>query len=184
LKRLVGLILIATAALVIASTLGVAAAEAPTSATPPPHVLSVGGAGRAPIAADAEQTAADAAYHQALTAAVEDGKGKAQLLAQDAGATLGEVEDVIEGGGGVNCISPEAEYGYAPYEGAEPDFGSGAESVVSGASLPEAASSVSSSPRPVTKKKKKKKKKHPPAKAASAATCTVTAHVTLVYSLA
>lgn len=171
----------ATAALAIASTLGVAAAEAPTSATPPAHVLSVGGAGRAPIAIAAEQSAADAAYHQALTAAVEDGKGKAQLLAQAAGATLGEVEDVIEGSGGVECTSPEAENGYTAYEGAEPDFGRGAESVVA----ERAAPSFSSSSKAATpaKKKKKKKKPHPSAKAARVASCEVTAGVELVYAL-
>jgi biopolymer transport protein ExbD len=170
-----------TAALIAASTLGVAAAESPTSATTPPHVVSVSGAGRAPIAQGAEQSAANAAYHQALTAAVEDGKGKAELLAADAGVTLASVQSVIEGGGSVGCTGLNAEGEYVPYEGTEPDFGNGG---VEGVAVPERAAAsapvVSKSP----KAKKKKKKKPKGAKAASAAGCTVSADVSLIYAIA
>lgn len=179
-NRIIAWVLMATAALLVASMLGVAAAEAPT-ATPPPHVVSVAGIGRVPIAQDAEQSAANAAYHQALTAAVEDGKSKAQLLAADAGVTLGGVQSVIEGGGDVGCTGLNGEGEYTPYEGAEPDFGSGG--VEGLAVAPRAAAST-----PVLKKsskpKKKKKKKPKGAKAASAAGCTVSADVSLIYTIA
>jgi uncharacterized protein YggE len=181
-KRIIAWVLMVTAALIAASMLGVAAAESPTTTTTPPHVVSVSGAGRVAIAQSAEQSAADTAYHLALTAAVEDAKGKAELLAADAGVTLGGVQSVIEGGGSVGCTELSAEGEYAPYEGAEPDFGSGG---VEGVAVPERAAAsapvVSKSP---TLKKKKKKKKPKAASAASAGGCTVSADVSLIYAIA
>ena len=178
-NRIIAWVLMATAALLAASMLGVAAAEAPT-ATTPPHVVSVAGAARVPIAQNAEQSAAIAAYHQALTAAVEDGKGKAQLLAAAAGVTLGAVQSVIEGGGSVGCTGLNGEGEYTPYEGAEPDFGSGGVEGVRG--VPSAAASTPALKKS-SKPKKKKKKKPKGAKAASAPACMVSADVTLIYTI-
>jgi len=178
-RRLIAAITIATAALVAASFLGVAAAEAPTSATPPLRVVSVEGVGRVPIADEAEQAAADAAYHQAMTAALEDGHGKAQLLASDAGGTLGAVQSITEGSGSIECESPVDEY--LSYKGAEPDFGSGESRDY--AVAPEAASAPSRATATPTKKKKKKKKKKAKAALVTLTTCTLSARVAVSYVL-
>ena len=170
----------AAAALVIAGTLGVASAEAPASA--PVRTVSVGGTGQAPITIEANTAAADEAYRQAMAAAVTDGRGKAEFLAGQTGATLGPVQSIAEGGGDVDCTSPET--GYVEYRGQEPDFGYS--TATSDVVAPEAARSVSSGPTVAPTKNKtihKKKHKKPTAKNASAVTCVVSAQLSLSYEL-
>jgi uncharacterized protein YggE len=179
-KAIIAAIALTTAVLVAASTLGVAAAEAPTGTSSQPTV-SVEGVGSAPIAQEAAQAAADGAYHQAMAAAETDAHSKAELLAGGAGATLGAVQSVVEGGGSIECGKSTPEAGEYPYEGAQPDFGYGARTVESGfaaAAAPEAASV----PRTTSTKPRKKKKKKK-AKAAAGLTCTLSAHVSLIYAL-
>jgi len=171
--RFIAVTLVATAALIAVSMLGEASAEAPTSGTPPPRLVSVTGVARGPIAINAEQAAADAAYHQALTAAVEDGHAKAELLASDTGAKVGAVQSISEQGGSVRCqeSGQATEYAqYVGYEGATPDFGS------SEGSFNSAVAPAASAGKPA------KRKKHA-RKASTAATCTVSARVSLGYLL-
>ena len=169
-----------TAALVVAGTLGVASAESPSTATPV-RTVSVGGVGQAPITVEASTAAADAAYRQALAAAVADGKGKAEFLAGQAGATLTAVQSITEGGGYVQCTSPESNY--LEYKGAQPDFGYSSGGVVGAASAP-ASASPPGTPVPVVKSAPKKKKhKKTTGKKAAAASCFVSAQISLSYAL-
>ena len=172
-------ILVAAAALIAAGLLGVASAEAPT--TTPVRTVGVEGTGNAPIAREANATAANAAYRQATAAAVSDGLEKAQFLATRVGGTLGAVQSVVEENGYVSCEGEGNEYN--SYLGVEPDFGSGQ---APAGRFEEAAPSASSrsrgsSPTTAHKSKPKKKKK---AKKASAVSCTVSASVAINYELA
>jgi hypothetical protein len=164
------------AGLVLANMLGVAAAEAPTTATPTPTV-SVEGVATVPIAQDASLAAATAAYREGMAAAVADGHTKAEFLSGKAGTTLGSVQSIVEGGGYIGCRGyGEEESGYAQYQGEQPDFGS-AESV----SPVRAAAAKPATP--VRPKIKKKKKKGPSAGKAAATTCTLSTQVSLVYAI-
>jgi hypothetical protein len=169
-------ILAAAATLIAVGMLGVASAEAPT--VTPVRTVGVQGVGKAPIAQEADAAAANAAYRQAMAAAISDGQEKAQFLASHVGGALGAVEGVIEESGYVNCEEPENEY--APYLGAWPDFGTGRGSGVAVTEAP-AAKSAPSVGAPTTGSKHKRKKKK--AKKATAASCTVTAGVALNYAL-
>jgi hypothetical protein len=180
LKSVIAGTVMAVAVLVAASMLGVAAAEAPT-ASAPPQTVSVEGVASVPIAQEAEQAAADAAYHQALAAAEADGHEKAELLASKAGSTVGAVQQIAERGGSIECGKPSAEASNLQYEGAQPDFGyvesSGTVQAPTFAAAPKTAVKVA---KHAVKKHKKKKKR---AKAASGFTCTLSAQVSLVYLL-
>ena len=172
----------AVLATVLTGIIGVAAAEAPTAT--PVRAISVEGVASAPIEQNASLAQADAAYRQAMGAALADGKGKAEFLASSAGATLGAVQTIVEDGGYVQCtsgaVSSEGETtGFVQYEGEQPDFGNGqsARGVV-----PLAAASRPA-PVPTVKKHKKKKKKHASGKAAAAGSCKVYATVGLGYLL-
>ncbi len=81
----------AVLATVLTGIIGVAAAEAPTAT--PVRAVSVEGVASAPIEQHASLAQADAAYRQAMAAALADGKGKAEFLASTAGATLGRGAD-------------------------------------------------------------------------------------------
>jgi hypothetical protein len=168
------------AGLAFASTLGVASAEAPTTTTPTPTV-SVDGVANVPIAQGANLATATAAYRQGMAAAVADGKGKAEFLASSAGATLGAVQSIVEGGGSIECRGGEEESGYAEYQGEQPDFGSRPVTAVA----PEAAGSARSTGAPGVHKPtvKHKKKKKATAKKATAVTCTLSAEVSLAYAI-
>jgi hypothetical protein len=170
------------AGLVLANMLGVAAAEAPTTATPV-RTVSVDGVASVPIAQGANRAVATPAYREAMAAAVADGQSKAEFLAGKTAATLGSVQSVIEGGGSIQCTGGE-ESGYIEYQGEQPDFGSPAVSV-SPALAPQVAESTSAPTvhKPRVKHPKKKHKRKPAAKAASATTCTLSTDVTLVYAL-
>jgi hypothetical protein len=168
----------ATVALLAASTLGVAAAEAPT--VTPARTVSVQGIATAPIEQGASAATATGIYHQGLANAVADGHAKAELLAGKAGATLGTVQDIAEGGGYINCTGGEEPNG-AEYQGEQPDFGYSGVSVA-----PQSAAAAPARPPVVHKrvvKHGKPAKKGPTAKKASATSCTLSAQVTLVYTI-
>jgi hypothetical protein len=160
------------AGLVAANMLGVAAAEAPTTATPV-RTVSVDGVATVPIAQGADLTVATSAYRQGMAAAMADGQSKAEFLSSKAGTTLGSVQNIIEGGGSIGCTDGE-ESDYVEYQGEQPDFGSPA------ASASPAVDERAAVPHP---KKNRKKKKKPSAKAAAATTCTLTTDVSLVYTI-
>jgi hypothetical protein len=168
------------AALIAASMLGVASAEAPPAA--PTRTISVGGVADVPIAQGADTASADAAYRQGLAAAVADGQSKAEFLAGKVGATLGSAQSVGEGGGSISCIGGE-ESGYVEYQGAQPDFGSPGGSV-SPARLLAGTAAPSGAPA-IRKPAAKRRTRHKTAtgKAAAAGTCTLSAEVALAYAI-
>ncbi len=161
-----------TVGLFAANMLGVAIAE--TTTTPPLRTVSVQGIGSAPVGQHDSAEAATAVYRQAMTNAVTDGQSKASFLASKAGATLGAVQSIAEGGGYISCSGGEAEY--AEYEGGQPDFGSGPQPV--GIAAP-----ATSSPPVRRVKARRPKRRHPAAKKATAASCTLSAQVSLLYTL-
>jgi hypothetical protein len=168
-------------ALVAAGMLGVASAEAPTTASPPPTV-SVQGVATEPIEQSASSATATTVYRQGMAAAVTDGQAKAQFLASSAGVTLGAVQSIVENGGYIGCTGNEVEY-----LGEQPDFGSPGVGVspdeVSVPRVDGAATPVAGKPTVKHTKKKKHKKKTPVAKPASVAGCTLTAQVSLIYAV-
>ena len=164
-------------ALVAAGMLGVASAEAPTTATPPPTV-SVQGVAHEPIAQSASAATATTVYRQGMADAIGDGQAKAQFLAGKAGVTLGSVQSIVEDGGDIECA------GYEEYLGEQPDFGS--PSVVAsapGVITPRAVTKTTPKAHKPAVKHRKKKRKAPSAKLAVAASCTLSAQVSLVYTL-
>jgi hypothetical protein len=173
---------VAIGALAAVGVLGVAGAETTTTATTPPasaplRIVSVQGVASAPVAPEANAATATAVYRQAMASAVTDGQSKAQYLAEKAGATLGAVQSIAEGGGGIECPGEEE------YVGEQPDFGyasSGGE-VFAGTSAPALARPRAPGARkPIAKPHKKKKRS---AKAAGSATCTLSTQVALSYQL-
>jgi hypothetical protein len=167
-------------ALVAAGMLGVAAAEAPTTTSPPPTV-SVQGVATVPIEQSASSATATTVYRQGMAAAVTDGQAKAQFLASSAGVTLGAVQSIVENGGYIGCTGNEVEY-----LGEQPDFGSSdAETYPDTVSAPRVAGAATpgASNKPAVKHAKKKKRRAPVAKRASAAGCTLTAQVSLTYAI-
>jgi hypothetical protein len=165
------------AGLVVANMIGVAAAEAPT-ATTPVSTVSVEGVATVPIAQDANLATATSIYRDAMAAAFTDGQSKAEFLSSKAGATLGSVQSIIEGGGYIGCTGGE-ESDYVEYEGEQPDFGSPAVSV----SPVEAAAKAAPSTPKVHKPAVKRRKKHPSAKKASATACTLSTQISLAYAI-
>lgn len=170
-------------ALVAVSMLGVASAEAPTGSTSA-RTLSVEGVGTLPVGSRDTAAAATTVYREGMAKALVDGQSKAAFLAEKSGAALGAVVSIVEGGGYIECTGTDTDY--AEYEGEQPDFGQGVQpSTVSGAAPQAAATSPSkeeSSSR--VSHRPKRKKKHPVAKKASAAaSCTLTANVSLVYAI-
>jgi Protein of unknown function (DUF541) len=163
--------------LVVANMLGVAAAEAPTTATPA-STVSVQGVATVPIAQYANLAAATAVYRQGMAAAIADGQSKAEFLASKAGATLGSVQSIVEDGGSIGCTDFEEESGYTEYQGEQPDFGS-PDAAVSERGV--AAPAAAAAPTHLKKKKRKKTGKSPPAVKSSATACTLSAAVSLVY---
>jgi hypothetical protein len=159
-----------------ASMLGTAVAEAPTST--PQRTVSVQGIANVPIGQSDSAAAANAVYRTAMAAAVSDGQGKAEFLAGKVGATLGTAQSVVEDGGSIGCTGGESESGYVQYEGEQPDFGSGPQ--------PRSVPSLKASHgavAPHRAKGKRAKPKHPAAKKAAAVSCTLTAQVSLTYTI-
>jgi hypothetical protein len=157
-------------------------AGAETTPTPPAsapvRIVSVQGIAKEPVDSAASAEAATAVYRQAMAAAIGDGQAKAQFLAEKAGATLGQVQSIGEGGGYIQC--PEGE----EYQGGQPDFGSGIGEVVGVASPPIAAGRATPTihKAPAKKPPAKHPKRHP-AKKAAAEPCTLSTQVALVYQL-
>ena len=173
-------ILVAAAALIAAGLLGVASAEAPT--TTPVRTVGVEGTGNAPIAREANATAANAAYRQAMAAAISDGLEKAQFLATRVGGTLGAVQSVVEENG-VRQLRRGRQRIQLPTWAWNRTSGVGRPPSGRFEQAAPSASSRSrgSSPTTAHKSKPKKKKK---AKKASAVSCTVSASVAVNYELA
>jgi hypothetical protein len=167
----------ATATLMAASTLGVATAEAPTTALP--RLVSVEGVATQPIEQKASAAAAATLYHQEMEAAVTDGQTKAQLLAGKVGGTLGAAQSVVEGGGYITC--PEN----VEYEGEQPDSGAGGLPVSAAGVSAAPAAPQAARPTPVLHKPVKRHKLHngPVAKKANVTSCTLSTQVSLVYAL-
>jgi hypothetical protein len=162
----------AAAALVAASMLGVAAAEAPT--VTPARTVGVEGVAYVPISQTATAAEANAVYRQAMASAVSDGLSKAEVLAAKVGATLGGAQTVTEEGGEISCSSGNE---YVEYEGQQADFGTArtATPIMAGGAAP-AARTVA--PRPLVKHRRRKR-----AKAAAAASCTLGANVSIAYAI-
>ncbi|MEA2313964.1 MAG: hypothetical protein QOI03_656 [Solirubrobacteraceae bacterium] len=163
----------AAAAFAASAILGVASAEAPTSTSL--RTVSVQGVASAPISQQANLGEANAAYRQAMTAAVADGKSKAESLATAAAATLGAVQNIAEGGGYVNCPAGEGETEGNGYQGIQPDFGAGVAipGVRAGAAVPLRAPA-----------RTHRRRKHVVAKKAAGVSCVVYAQVGLSYLIA
>jgi hypothetical protein len=167
------------AALVAASMLGIASAEAPT--TPPVRTVSVSGVAIVPVAQGASAAVATAAYRQAMAAAVADGQAKAEFLVGRAGATLAAVQSIAEGGGYISCTGAEGS-GYTEYQGEQPDFGSPPFAV---ATAQAKTNAVGGAPVPVVHKPvtKRRKARKPVAKGATVNGCTLSTQVALVYAI-
>lgn len=176
-KTAVAATIAVAAALFAANMLGVAVAEAPTGT--PLRTLSVQGVATAPIGQHDSTAAATAVYREGMASAILDGQSKASFLAGKLSATLGAVQSVVEGGGYITCAGGE-ESTYAEYEGEQPDFGSGTQPIVG---APAAAVAPTSAAAPRNIKAKRLKRKHPKARKAAAVTCTLTAQLSLVYSI-
>jgi hypothetical protein len=172
--------LVVAGGLVFANMLGVASAEAPT--TTPLRTVSVDGVAMVPVAQGANRAVATTVYREGMAAAVTDGQSKAEFLTSKAGATLGAVQSIVEGGGSIDCTTG-GESGYVEYEGEQPDFGSPSVSVSPDVAQRVEGSAVAPTVHKPTVKHKKKKKKKPAAKAATATTCTLSTDVTLVYAI-
>jgi hypothetical protein len=113
-----------------------------------------------------------------MAAAIGDGHEKAEYLAKQVGASLGAVQSVAEDSGSIECKGGGE--GYESYDGQQPDFPRSERPLVyAGAqALPRRALSAP----PVKRKHKRSKHKRPTAKTASLS-CTVSAQVSLSYSL-
>jgi hypothetical protein len=157
-----------------------AEAETTSSSTPqttaPLRTVSVQGVATAPVISTASAETATAAYRQAMAAAITDGQAKAQFLAEKAGATVGQVQSISEGGGYIQC--PEG----VEYEGAQPDFGSGGPVFeAAGAVAPAARSGAAPTVHKATKTQHHRKRHS--AKKSAVASCTLSTQVALVYQL-
>jgi hypothetical protein len=170
-------------ALVAVSMLGVASAEGPTGSASA-RTLSVEGVGTLPVGSHDSAAAATAVYREGMAKALVDGQSKAAFLAEKSGAALGAVISIVEGGGYIECTGSDTEY--VEYEGEQPDFGQGVQPSSVSTAAPEAATSPSKeeSASRVSHRPKRKHKKGPVAKRSSeAASCALTANVSLVYAI-
>jgi hypothetical protein len=168
------------AVLFVAGCLGGASDAYALEASPP--TVSVEGVASAAVSMTASQAEADAAYRQALAAAIGDGHGKAEFLAAQTGAKVASIQQIVEHGGSIDCVV-HAEVGpltdWVEYKGAQPDFGSIESSGARFVAAPEAPSRRVAAKAPVHKKKRRKAK----AKKAAAVTCTLSTQVGLAYLL-
>ncbi len=179
------------AGLLAANMLGVASAEAPTTTTTttsattapvPPRTVSVQGVASVPIGQSANASTATAVYREGMAAAEADGQNKAEFMTGKAGAALGSVQSITEGGGYIQCTANEESVN-AEYQGEQPDFGSPPSVLPVG--VREGAATAT--PPPGTPKpavKHRKKRRAPSAKRAAVTTCRLTADVSLTYAIA
>ena len=160
------------------------------------NTISVVGIGYAPIPPTANRTEADVDYGQALINAVGEGFTKAQALAVAAGAKVGPIEAISESGKHREIQCKNAAGESAPYKGSEPDSGTALPPTIAvEPALPVRVVGpvLAKSVKPSTHKKKKhrriehKSRKVIAKKAATgeniAATCELSAEVTLIYGL-
>jgi hypothetical protein len=134
--------------------------------------LSVNGTGGALVPDGATNAQQQAAYDQALTAAISDAQTKAQIVAQQLSLTLGPVQTFTE-----------QNDDYLGYCGIGFLPGAAAPGVSGSASAPAAAGAPSGKLTPIPPKPKKHKTKKKAHKAqGSASTCQLEADVTVVYS--
>jgi hypothetical protein len=177
-RIVIAVVAVTALGLIADGLLGVATGETSTSPAvvqaPPLRTVSVQGVASEPIPTEASSATAISIYHQGLAAAVSDGQGKAQLLAEKTGATLGPVQGVGEGGGDIECSEG------SEYQGAQPDFGSSGVSTVLGTAVAPAAASR---PAPAVRKPASKHHRRHSAKKSAGAACTLYAQVSLVYQL-
>jgi uncharacterized protein YggE len=103
-SRWIGATAVAVLALAVAGVIGTAGAQDTTPTTPTTtaassqRLITVNGAGEESVASDANAAARNTAYRTALTAALDDAKSKAGLIAGREGLTLGAVQSVTEQG--------------------------------------------------------------------------------------
>jgi len=134
--------------------------------------ISVNGTGGASVPDGATNGQQQAAYNQALTAAVSDAQTKAQMVAQQFSLTLGALQSFTEesddylGYCGVGFLPPVAATG-----------------VSGSASAPAGAGSASGQLTPIPAKPKKHKTKKAHKAQGSDNTCQLEADVTLIYSV-
>jgi len=134
--------------------------------------ISVNGTGGASVPSGATDAQQQAAYDQALTAAIGDAQTKARMVAQQFSLTLGPVQSVTE--------QSDDYFGYCGI-GFLP--GVAASGVSPSASAPAAASAPSGHLTPIPAKPKKHKTKKKAHKAQeSDNTCQLEADVTVIYS--
>jgi len=165
--------------LALAGCLGGAAAA--HAETPSPTIL-VEPSATVVISRTATSAEAEAAYHQAFSAAIAKGLAQAQFVTGAVGAKVGSIQQIVPRGGSVECFVPAEEGPYREwerYEGAQPDFVS-VELFGGYAVAPVAAKAA---PRPAGKKPSKKKHKHHARKSDVPARCEVSARVLLSYLL-
>jgi uncharacterized protein YggE len=134
--------------------------------------ISVNGTGGASVPDGATNSQQQAAYDQALTAAISDAQTKAQMVAQQLSLTLGPVQTLTE-----------QSDDYLGYCGIGFLPGAAATGVSGIASAPATAGTASGQLTPIPAKPKKHRTKKKAHKAqASTNTCQVEADVTMVYS--
>ncbi len=134
--------------------------------------ISVNGTGGASVPSEATDAQQQAAYDQALTAAISDAQTKAQMVAQQLSLTLGPLQTFTE----------QSE-DYLGYCGVGFLPGVAANGVSGSASAPAATGDASGQLTPIPAKSKKHKAKKKAHKAQeSDNTCQLEADVTVIYS--
>jgi uncharacterized protein YggE len=134
--------------------------------------LSINGTGGASVPAGATNDQQQAAYEQALTAAITNAETKAQMVAQQLSLTLGAVQTFTEQS---DDYLGYCGVGFLPVAAATPG-------VSGSASAPAATGAASGDLKPIPPKRKKHKTKKKAHKAQSSESCQLEADVTLVYS--
>lgn len=135
--------------------------------------ISVNGTGGAPVPAGATNGQQQAAYDQALTAAISDAQAKAHMIAQKLSLMLGPVQTFTEQS---NDYLGYCGVGFLP--------GVAATGVSGSANVPAAAGAASGRLTPIPSKPKKHRTKKKAHKAqGSESTCQLQADVTVVYSV-
>ncbi len=134
--------------------------------------ISVNGTGGASVPSGATDAQQQAAYNQALTAAISDAQTEAQMVAQQLSLTLGPLQTFTE----------QSE-DYLGYCGVGFLPGIAATGVSGSASTPTSAGSAGGRLTPIPAKRKKQKTKKNAHKAQeSENTCQLEADVTVIYS--
>jgi Protein of unknown function (DUF541) len=133
--------------------------------------ISVNGTGGASVPSEATDTQQQAAYDQALTAAISNAQTKAQMVAQQLSLTLGPLQSFTE----------QSE-DYLGYCGVGFLPGAAATGVSGSASAPAAAGSASGQLTPIPSKPKKHKTKKAHKAQEGNTTCQLEADVTVIYS--